>query len=150
MEFELTVKIDAPPEKVFRFLRDKHLHQRSPGSAVLVLDKTSPGPVGVGTRYREVVRMLPWFDGQILSEIAEFEEDARITELFSGSNMNGELTYRFSPVGSGTRLIQRQRFEFHGWIRLMLPLIWLALAFQLRRRLRSIKRILEQEPPGAG
>jgi hypothetical protein len=148
MQFDLAVEIEALPGEVFAFLRDKHRHTRKPGSAVRLLDKTTPGPVGIGTRYREVVRMLPWFEGEILSEITGFEENTAITEMFSGPNMTGELTYRFSPASGGTRLIHEQRFQFQGWIRVLLPLIWLAMAVQLRLRLRSIKRILEQGPMG--
>ena len=150
MEFDLVAEINAPPEKVFAFLRDKHLHQRKPCSAVRLLDKITDRPVSVGTRYREVVRILPWFEGEIFSEITIFEDNARIAEIFSGPKMTGDLIYTFSPYAGGTRLNQRQRFEFHGWTKVVLPLIWLALAVQLRRRLGSIKRILEQEPAGEG
>jgi len=65
--------IAQPPGKVFAFPRDKHLHAQEPGSPVLLLEKTTPGDVGVGTRFREVVRMLPGVRGEIRSTVSRCE-----------------------------------------------------------------------------
>ncbi len=146
MEFDLRIEIDVPQDCVFSFLRDKHLTQRAPGSAVLILEKTTSGPVGVGTRYREVVRMLPWYQGEILSVITAFREGEQIEEVFSSAGMTGTLEYQFIPRMNGTELIQRQQFEFNERLVLFLPLIRLLLANQLKRRLSGIKRHLEELP----
>ena len=65
--------INRRPADVFAFLRDKDKYPQEEGSPVLVLDKTTPGPPCVGTCYREVVQMLPFYRGEILSEITCFE-----------------------------------------------------------------------------
>jgi hypothetical protein len=57
--FELSVAIARPPSDVFAFLRDKDLYPQQADSPVLALEKTTVGATGVGTRYREVVQMLP-------------------------------------------------------------------------------------------
>ena len=72
---------------MFAFLRDKDQHATKPGSPVLVLEKITPGPVGVGTCYREVVQMLPGVRGEILSEITHFEQDVCLEEDFAGAGM---------------------------------------------------------------
>ena len=73
MYFDLSISIDRPPEEVFGFLRDKDKYPQEPGSPVLALDQTTPGSAGVGTRYREVVRMLPLVRREIHSVITDFE-----------------------------------------------------------------------------
>ena len=59
MEFEFTAVIHCPPADVFALFRDIDQYNAHEGSPVPVLDKITDGPVGVGTRYREVVRMMP-------------------------------------------------------------------------------------------
>ena len=59
MQFERSTFIQRLPQDVFLFLRDKDQFPQEADSPVLVLEKTSPGPVGVGTCYLEVVQMFP-------------------------------------------------------------------------------------------
>lgn len=145
MEFRLQIHINVPQERVFSFLRDKHLHQRPARSAVRVLEKTTPGEVVIGTRYREVVRMLPWYTGEILSEVTVFQPERCLAETFTGPAMDGELTYHFEPLPGGTLLTQAQQFDFSGWVGWFEPIIRVMLAYQLRKRLRAIKVILESD-----
>jgi len=143
MDFELSVYVERTPEDVFIFLRDKDEYPQEEGSPVLLLEKTTPGPPGVGSRYREVVRMLPFLRGEMSSEITRFEPHARLEEDFSGAGMVGHLAYQFLPEGQGTRLIQRETVRCRGLLRLCEPLIGRMLGRRLRWRLRGIKAVLE-------
>ncbi len=143
MRFELSVTIARPPAAVFSFLRDKHLHAREPGSPVVVLEKTTPGEVGIGTRYREVVRMLPGIRGEIRSTVTRCEPGRALEEDFAGAGMRGHLAYEFLAEGGGTRLVQRQSLELAGWLRPAQPLIRWAFARRLRDRLDGIAAELE-------
>lgn len=151
MRFELSVRIERPPEDVFAFLRDKDLFPQEPGSPVLVLDKITPEAVGIGTRYREVVQMLPFLRGDIRSAITRFEPPRFLEEDFRGGGMSGHLAYEFVPDGDATILIQRETLEAHGLLRPFAGLIERSLAGKLRERLESIRAILEsgwKEDPG--
>jgi len=143
MYFDLSISIDRSPEDVFGFLRDKDKYPQEPGSPVLVLDLTTPGPAGVGTRYREVVRMLPLVRGEIHSVITDFEPGRRLAEDFEGAGMVGHLEYRFEPEGEGTRLTQRESVQTTGFARLLGPMMQPALGRQLRKRLEAIKAVLD-------
>jgi hypothetical protein len=143
MYFELSVTIERPPSDVFAFLRDKDLYPQEPGSPVLVLVKTTDGPPAVRTRYREVVQMLPFVRGEILSEITRYEPDRYLGEQFRGAGMQGHLLYEFVPRGNGTELIQRETLQPLGMLRLAGPLIKRMLYRRLRERLEAIKSILE-------
>jgi uncharacterized protein YndB with AHSA1/START domain len=143
MYFELSISIDRPPEDVFAFLRDKDKFPQEEGSPVLVLEMTTPGPPGVGTRYREVVQMLPFFRGEIHSVITRYEPNEFLEEDFRGAGMAGHLAYQFVEQGDGTKLVQRETLQYRGILRLFEPLIRPILGRRLRERLRVIKACLE-------
>lgn len=143
MHFELSISINRPPADVFAFLRDKDRYPQEEGSPVLVLEQTTPGPACAGTRYREVVQMLPFYRGEILSEITRFEPNEHLEEDFRGAGMQGHLAYQFLPEKDGTKLIQSQSLHYYGLLRLCEPLIRVLLDRHLRGRLESIKAVLE-------
>lgn len=147
MLFELSVFITRPPDEVFAFLRDKDTYAQKPGSKVLVLEKTTPGPPRVGTRYREVVQMLPFARGEMLSEVTRFEPPTHLEEDFEGAGMRGHLAYEFEPRNGGTLLTQRESLEALGLLRPLSPLIRWSLGRQLRKRLEGIKSELDGRGP---
>jgi hypothetical protein len=146
MRFRLQLEISAPIEDVFAFFRDKHLHVQRQGSAVSLIEKITPEPVKVGTQFREVVNVFPWYQMEIRSEVTRFEPVERIAEDFWGPAMRGDLEYQFSSYGARTQLVQLQNFYFSKGINFLLLFIRPVLGFQLRRRLRGIKRYLERVP----
>jgi hypothetical protein len=123
VNFNLSIWINRPPGEVFALLRDKDEYLQKPGSPVLALDRLTPGPVRVGTRYREVVRMLPGVRGEIRSVVTRFEPPARLEESFAGAGMAGNLAYEFVPDDGGTRLVQRERLVARGWLAPLSPFI---------------------------
>jgi len=143
MDFELSISINRSPSDVFAFLRDKDEYPQMEGSPVLVLDKTTPGPPGVGTCYREVVQILPFYQSEILSEITHFEPFMRLEEDFFAAGMHGHLAYQFLPDSVGTNLIQRETINYHGILKLFEPVIRVVLYRRLQERLKGIKAILE-------
>jgi hypothetical protein len=147
MYFDMSITIRRSPEDVFGFLRDKDKYPQEPGSPVLVLEQTTPGPAGLGTRYREVVQMFPFVRGEILSVVTCFEPGERLEEDFEGAGMIGHLAYTFAPEDGGTRLTQRETVRMRGALRLFEPLIERMLSRQLWRRLEGIKAELESGWP---
>ena len=143
MFFELSVTIARPPAAVFAFLRDKHRHVQAPGSPVVVLEKTTPGEVGIDTRYREVIRMLPGIRGEIRSTVTRCEPDRALEEDFAGAGMRGRLAYEFVVEGGGTRLVQRQTLALAWWLRPLQPLVRWAFGRRLHGRLDGIAELLE-------
>jgi hypothetical protein len=152
MRFDLSVTIARPPAEVFAFLRDKHLHVQEEGSPVLALEKTSPGAVGVGSRYREVVRMLPALQGEIRSTVTRYEPDRALEEDFEGAGMRGHLAYGFVAMdpGPGTHLVQRQTLALAWWLLPLTPLVRRMFRRRLRGRLDAIAELLERRPASGG
>lgn len=148
MEFELTAVINRPLEEVFAFFRDVDQHAGQKGTIVPVYDKITPGPVGVGTRYREVVQVLPFVTGEILTEIVGYESGRRLAYRYVALGMAGELTYCFAAVEEGTRMVQRQSLWPGGLLRLFTPLIGAMFSRVIQRRLVGIKGYLESGAHG--
>ena len=64
ISFRSSIIIRTRPEAVFHLLANLHRHHQAEGSPVLALGMTTPGPPGLGSTYREVVRMLPFYNAR--------------------------------------------------------------------------------------
>lgn len=143
MIFEYEILIRCEPASAFAFLRDKHAFPQSEGSPVLSLEKLTPGPVGVGTHFREVVQMLPCFRGEILSEVTRCDQSAHLEESFQGPYMRGYVAYTVRAEDGQTRLVQFERLQLLGWLQVFSWAVALMLKSRLQSRLRDIKMVLE-------
>jgi len=144
MKFERSIYIQRPPEDVFLFLRDKDLLPQPAESPVLRLEKTTPGPVAVGTRYCEVVQMFPFWKGDILSEVKRYEPPFHLEEAFHGASMQGYLAYIFQPIEGGTLLIQQETVQFKGLLTIFTPIMERMLLKKIDERLVGIQHFLER------
>ena len=100
MNFRFSVLIDRPPIAVFAFFRDVDQHAGQEGTPVPVYDKVTPGPVGIGTRYREVIQILPLIRGEMLSEITLYDEGQRLGYRFAGLGLEEVDTPAIQQVTS--------------------------------------------------
>jgi hypothetical protein len=143
MEFVFTTTIQRALGDVYGFFRDVDRHAAREGTAVLAYDKITPGPVEVGARYREVVQILPFARGEIVSEVTCYEPPHALHYKFSGLGMEGELEYRFEQERGGVRIVQRQVLRPRGIVKLFGPLIRKMFSRAAGRRLEAIKVLLE-------
>jgi len=143
MYFELSIDINRPQKEVYIFLRDKDKYNQKEGSPVLLLEKTTADPVGIGTKYREIVQMLPYYKGEILSVITRYEPYEYLEEDFSATGMNGHLAYQFIDKDGSTELIQQESIFFKFPFKIFNPVIKKVLHRKLAERLEEIKADLE-------
>lgn len=151
MEFEFTAVIYCPLVDVFALFRDIDQYNEHKGSPVPVLDKITDGPVGAGTRYREVVRMMPGIKVlhsirmTILSEVTGYEPERYLASDWRSTVMEGHLAYTFEPVDGGTRVNQQMSLNPKGLLRAFSPLIKAMFSRAASRRLPEIKALLEAQ-----
>jgi carbon monoxide dehydrogenase subunit G len=138
-----TAHIDRPIEEVFAFLADGENDPKfSP--RVLEIEKTSEGPLGVGTTYVSRVK-----DGGLKSdrefELTEFDPPTRIrwTELSKNSVTVPEGGYDLARDGEGTRLTVYNELEGHGVGKLLAPLALRATRKDADAFAQRIKRAVE-------
>ena len=142
---EVSIEIQAPVEQVFGRLSDFRRH--SDFSAGLAkVEQLTPGPSGVGTRYRSE-ETVP---GKYVSycEITALEEPRRIAwKAWVPHVMRTEWEYRLTPSSRGTRLVQVSRWRPSG------PIGFVMLHLHRKRQaprenqasLERIKTLLEAE-----
>ncbi len=138
-----SIDIRRLPEVVFEFLANIQDVQQSDGSPVLSLELITAGPPGLGSRYREVVQMMPFVKGEILSEITAFEPPHVLEMAWSGPGMTGTDRYELSTIQEGTTLNHTKCTSCPGVLRVMEPIMRIPLLPRLEERLVDIKRLLE-------
>jgi hypothetical protein len=143
MLHEFRIQINRAPIEVFQFLCNKDTYEQQKDSPVLSLEKTTTGPLGVGTRYSEVVQMAPLIKSQMLSEITRYEPYSVLEEKWAGGGMKGILTYSFRQVGQGTELVQHVNIETHWVLRPFNAIISKSYSKAAQYRLEVLKMILE-------
>jgi hypothetical protein len=120
LDLDLAIAIRHPPFVVFEHLADlQDSGDHSPSSAVPELEKIPPGPTVVGTRWREVVPMVPGVRMTVWSQATDVDPDLQLEETFVSSWTDGTLEYTVSATGDGTLLRQPETLTPKGPLRLL-------------------------------
>lgn len=138
-----SIDIRRPPAEVFDFLANIQDVDQSEDSPVLSLDLITEGPPRQGSRYREVVQMMPFIKGEIISEITVFDP-SRVLEMdWRGASMTGMDRYELTAIPEGTHLKHLKHTSLNGILRFLEPFMRVPLIPRLEARLLSIKHHLE-------
>jgi hypothetical protein len=138
-----SIDIQKPPEVVFKFLANIQDVPQADDSPVLSLDLITEGPPRLGSRYREVVRMMPFVKGEIISEITAFELPRVLELTWNGAGMRGTDRYELDANQHGTTLKHTKCTSFLGILRVMEPVMRIPLIPRLEQRLVEIKHLIE-------
>jgi hypothetical protein len=139
-----SIDIHRPPEVVFELLANIQDVHQADDSPVLALDLITAGPPRLGSRYREVVQMTPFFKGEIISEITAFEPPRVLELTWRGAGMTGTDRYELATIQDGTTLSHTKCVSWSGVLRLMEPIMRIPLIPRLEQRLVDIKQLLEE------
>jgi hypothetical protein len=139
--FENTVTIARPVEEVFAYLADaRNLPQWN--YAIEQTRKISPGPVGVGTVYRQT-RTLP-SRSQEDFEIVLFQPPGQLALDGTFGPFRAQASYLLEPAASGTKLTNKWDLQpASPSLRLFGPLAIPKVKSAVAENLRTLKRILE-------
>ena len=145
MIFREEVQIDCSANVVFDFLSKKHEYEQEKNSPVILLEKTTAGELGIGTKYEERVRMFPGIVGNFYSEIIIYEPGIILEERFQGGGMYGKARYEFSESANGTKLVHIQELSFKGLFSTFNFVLKPTFGVAMKRRIKFIKNYLEEE-----
>ena len=144
------IVINRPVEEVFDFAADERNEPRY-NPRMLSSELLSPGPVGLGSRFRAVMRSRPR-PLVMTTEFTGYQRPRRLAlrSHLSAMEIHGGLT--FDPVPGGTRMRGSWEVELHGPFKLMSPLVVRVGARQERAIWTGLKRLLEakEAPTSAG
>jgi hypothetical protein len=116
-----SIDIQRPPEIVFDFLANIQDVQQSDDSPVLALDLITKAPPRLGSKYREVVQMMPLLRGEIISEITAFDPQRVLEMAWRGPGMTGTDRYELAITQDGTTLNHTKCVSCSGVLRVMEP-----------------------------
>jgi hypothetical protein len=139
--FENTVTIRRPVQDVFAFLADFG-NVPAWNYAIVETRKTSPGPVGVGTTYRQV-RSIPRRSEEGF-QVTVFEPARRLEVHGDIGPFTATVGYVLAPAGDGTRLTNAVDLEpASGALRLLAPLAASRVKAAVAANLDTLKQVLE-------
>ncbi len=137
MNFENTILIRCPVEKVFSFVAD---FENVPkwNYYVVSVRKLSEGPIGEGTVYHQIRK-----SDQQDFRVGEYQPNATIAvETTPGSQLQFERRFVFEPVEGGTKLVDTWKLDLGRN-----PLIQRLGAFKVKSavaaNLEKLKELLE-------
>jgi len=137
------IVINRPVEEVFDFVADERNEPRY-NPRMLRVEKLSPGPVGLGSRFRAEMRTRPR-PMEMTTEFTGYERPRRLASTTRMSRMDIRGTLSFDPVPGGTRMRWSWELEPHGLLKLMTPLATPIGARGERAIWTSLKRLLEAQ-----
>jgi uncharacterized protein YndB with AHSA1/START domain len=143
--FENTVTIRRAVEDVFAFLADFE-NIPSWNYAIVETKKTSPGPVGVGTTYRQL-RSVPSRSEEGF-QVTAFEPSSRLEVHGDIGPFTATISYLLAPTDHGTRLTNVVDLESaSGVLRLVAPLAASRVKTAVAANLHTLKQLLETGAP---
>src|SRR3990170_3817511 len=118
IEQQLEVTLEQAPERAFDFFVD-FPNEPAWNPECLKVEKTSDGPVGVGTTYTGEMRRV----GQIKTEIVTLDRPNSFSTVERSRGAEGTFDFRFTPYEGGTRVEVAMRLHPRGPMRLLEPLM---------------------------
>jgi uncharacterized protein YndB with AHSA1/START domain len=147
IDFTVETQIARPVHDVFAYATDP---DRLPSwqDNTVSAERMDDGPLGVGSRLREVHRAPGGKELESIVEVVRYEPDRVFAlEVREGPPIHGHLT--FDPADGGTRVRFRAHGSLTGPTRLIQPLVGRMLRKQFARQVATLKRVLEDAPVAA-
>jgi carbon monoxide dehydrogenase subunit G len=131
------MQFEEPREVVFDFLSDDRNEAHWDPPNVSKIEKTSPGPVGVGTTF---VGLYAPRDYEMHVRILEYDRPRRVARETIGKVLDIGIELDFAEENGGTRVAAKWAVQPKGPMRLLTPMLRSAFRKQLVQREAQIKR----------
>lgn len=142
IQYETSVLINQPVEKVFAYLADAR-NLRAWQADLLEHESLTEGPIRVGARFREVRQTGP-SKSDFQAEITAFEPNKRFsTKTITGPQAT--VGYTFHAEQGGTRVTHQFSLQTSGLMRLMEPLMAGSIKKDTEKDFQRLKQILENQ-----
>jgi uncharacterized protein YndB with AHSA1/START domain len=139
---EMSITIARPVEQVFAVLTTPEDTPKWSSSAIEEA-LTSPGPVGVGSTRRAVVRS---FSGRTVTNetvVTAFEPNRRVAMRTTSAPVPFQAAWSFTGVPGGTRVDWAWSFEWSGAMRVFGRPLAAYFRRTLQKDLERLKRMME-------
>ena len=148
LKIESSIVINRPVEEVFAVVSNLENNPRW-SSAFLEVQKTSEGPIGVGTTWRATQKAL----GQRLEsevEVTEYEPNRKFAQVSKSGPIPAKIWGNYEPVEGGTRVSIVLEAEVGGFFKLAEPLVKSMLKRSIEADFANLKDLMEAGALRAG
>ena len=148
IDFTVETRIDRPADEVFAYVTDPgklSAWQTNTVSATL----EGPGPMGVGSRLREVHRAPGGKELPSLVEVTRYEPGRHFAlRVIEGTPVHADMAFEPTAAG-GTCFRFRAHGALSGPMRLAEPFVGRMLRRQFTQQCATLKQVLEDAPERA-
>ena len=142
INLDFSTLIDRPMKDVFAFVANPN-NMAQWNSAVVSLEQVTPGPVGVGTKFKSVGEMMGRrIEGEM--QITSYEPDTKCGFQVNAGPMQVNLTLTFKPVGTGTKISLNAQGNPAGFFKLAEPMMAGRVKSLMQENLSRLKSQLEK------
>jgi uncharacterized membrane protein len=143
VKVENSIVINRPLEEVFAFVSNFENNPKW-STAFLEAQKTSEGPIGVGTTWRFVQRFLGQrIEGEV--ELTEYEPNRKFAGKSKSGPIPAEVRQTFEPVEGGTQISFVLEAEAGGFFKLAEPLVARMAKRQNESDFANLKDLMEAQ-----
>ena len=146
IKVEHSVVIDRPVEEVFAFVAAME-NEPQWQSGVDEVHSTSEGPMGVGSTWFEVMRIL----GRRIEThyvVTEYEPNRKLSMKSTSGPVSMEGSMTFESAGGGTRMDITGQGDAKGFFKLAEPVLGRIINRQFEADLGNLKDLLEAQATG--
>jgi Polyketide cyclase / dehydrase and lipid transport len=137
------IVINRPVDAVFDFVADER-NEPCYNPRMRRVEKLSPGPIGLGTRFHAEIRSRPR-PAEMIIEWTGYDPPRRLGSWTQLSTMDIRGALTFDPIAEGTRMRWSWVVAPRGVFKLLTPLIAGTGRRQEQAIWANLKRVLEAE-----
>ena len=137
----LSIAVTASAELAFDFVADP-TNEKEWNPGVVRAARTSPGPIGVGSTFEMVGRMMGR-EMVVGLKVTHFDRPRRITTLATSGPMTFHTTYEVVPDAVGATVTMLVEVVPSGPLRILQPLIAAGFARRQRRLMPGLKAVID-------
>jgi hypothetical protein len=147
INFTNALTINRPVSEVYRYLSELE-NVPEWNWAIETTTKASPGPVHVGTTYRQT-RRVPQPAVEMLT-VTALEDLRRIGVRGTLAGLPAHLDYELAEESGATRLVNAVELDTAGMQRVLAPLLGDRIRKSVAQNLRALKDTIERADSRAG
>jgi len=142
INLDLGTLIDKPVKDVFAFVANLN-NMSKWNSAVVSLQQITPGPIGVGTKFKSVGEMMGRrIEGEV--QVTAYEPDTKTGFQMQAGPVQVNVTIAFKPVGTGTKVSLNAQGNPGGLFKLAEPVMQGRVKSLMEENLARLKSVLEK------
>jgi uncharacterized membrane protein len=140
---EESVEIKRPIDRVLAYTTDAKSWPKWQ-SILPKAEQTSQGPVGVGTTFKGISRMMG-LSMKWTAKATEYEPNRHFGKTITSAGMIVKQHNTYDPIEGGTKFTIMYDMKVRGLFKLFSPMLVSTMRKELKKSLGNLKRVLETQ-----